>query len=165
MFSKINSIVSKIFPQEDSIKTRLLEVGKRAREFNNIPANVRERQLKEYASDRNPQIRTLACDVLRHNFDLVSENTRNKLLANLGTDDEMPAGRTYVSGILQVNFEKISKDVRENLLLKFSGDKMIGARYDCGTSVFQHFSDISDNVRDEIITKLSSDPGLQAYPL
>ncbi|ODS40691.1 hypothetical protein BEH94_03405 [Candidatus Altiarchaeales archaeon WOR_SM1_SCG] len=97
MLSKIKSIISEILSDEDPIKKRLKEVNELARNFKDIPDVRRERLLTKCTSDLNPQIKTLASDILRHNFDSISENTRNKLMDKLGNDAEIPAGRTYIS--------------------------------------------------------------------
>ena len=80
MLSKIKSIISEVLSGEDPIKKRLKEVNELARNFKDMPDARRERLLEKCTSDLNPQIKTLASDILRHNFDSISENTRNKLI-------------------------------------------------------------------------------------
>jgi len=154
----INSIISKIPLGRGSINKRIIKVDELIRNYEDISKDERENLLKNFATDRNPYIRGRVSEVLTNNFNIISEDTRNRVMYTLGSDDKIPFGRTFISGTLDPHFREIPEDLREHCLDEFYKNSISDVRFDCATIIFHYYDDIPSQISGKIMTKLSQDP-------
>lgn len=126
------------------------------KKFEKLTTNFREDQILNLSKNEYSGVRVKVSERLSEEiFDIISENTRNKLIENLASDsDEIVRG--CIVNTIRWNIDKLPEKL-QNLLLTFAEDDEPQVRLRVADAVYRNFNSLPENLREKIIKKLADD--------